>query len=244
MATYVRGFLIPEVVDVHSWFQRCLRDAEKLLTECRHTDKEVMAQDLLDTVTLAYNTFNKNLAEAAEVAAAGAMVGMKERLNEHERPSAGSSPPAADLVIARPLSTGSIATGMVGVGDVAWLRRIINRQTGYGTYWRALEYGTGQHGVPSQVGRILLGVFGGQGGTDANPPQAQYAGGRGPHPVFLSKSKLGEGTSKLAGFGTIRVEMRGKHFIEYGADAAAVKWREDIAAAQERAVQMLDDIKL
>lgn len=244
MAEYVRGFLIPEVLDVHEWFQRCIRDAERLLADCRHTDKEKLAQDLLDTLAVAYNTFNKNLRESAEVAAAGATVGMRDRLNEHERPSAGNSPPAADLVVARALDTGAIATGMVGVGDVAWLRRIVNRATGYGTYWRALEYGTGEHGVPSQVGRILLGVFGGRGGTNANPPQSQFAGGRGPHPVFLSKSRLGSGTAKYAGFGTIRIEMRGKHFIEYGADLAAVKWREDIAAAQERAIQMLDEIKL
>lgn len=239
MPEFVRGFVIPQVTDVHEWFQRCLKDAERLLGDARRTPLEPVAQGIVDDLTLAYNTFNRNLREAAEVAAAQAMVGMKARLEQHERP-VGPRTPASNYVVARPLNTGNLETGMVGVGEIEELKRIRNPD-GYGTFWRALEYGTGQNGVPSQIGRVLLGVFG---MSNPSAPDAQYAGGRGPHPVFLSKTKLAGSLAAQSGFGTIGMEMRGKHFIKYGADEAAVKWRENIAAAQDRALKAIEAIKL
>jgi hypothetical protein len=42
--------------------------------------------------------------------------------------------------------------------------------------------------VPSQLGRIIYGYFYGPGLTPRRAASAQYAGGGGPHPIFVSAS--------------------------------------------------------
>lgn len=247
MAEYVRGFIITEVVQVHEWFQKCLRDAEATLETAKDSPLEDVAQALVDDLTLAYNDFNTNLKGIAETAAKDAQKYMVEKVKEKHRPSAGNSPPATELVIARPLNTdsGSLEFGWVGLGEVSFLNRMINTHTpGYRSYWRALEYGTGQDGVPSQIGRILLGSFTTAGGGNGTPPASQYAGGGGPHPVFMSKTKLGGATGATIGFGTIGKEDEGKHFIRYASELAGTKWRQDVMELQSRVIDILNDIKL
>lgn len=248
MATYVRGFIIPDVVDVHEAFQRVMVQCDRLILEERRLGKSVGAARALADIRIAYRDFNLGLRNAAEKAAERAMKGMIERLDStRRRAETGSSPAIRDLVEANPLNTGQFQTGAVGVANVELLNRAINPHSrGYGTYWRALEYGTGQGQVPSQVGRILYGSFTAAGGTDPTPPMAEFAGGGGPHPVFRSggvgvTSVDGERT---IGLGTIGKEIEAKHFIKYGADEAAVQWRAEIAAVQSRALDELRAIRL
>jgi hypothetical protein len=244
---YVRGLIVHDTVEVHEWFQRCLRDAATALEEAKKGPLEAVARALVDDLTIAYNQFNVDMKELSARAAATATKAMTEKLQAKERPSAGNSPPAAELAKARALETGTGAAemGWVGVGDVTMLNRMVNVHTpGYKSYWRALEYGTGNDGVPSQTGRVLFGAFTTAGGGSPTPPASQYAGGGGPHPVFMSKSRMASPDHSAIGFGTIGKEDAPKHFIEYAMTLAGVEWREAIAKAQERAIKTLDDIKL
>jgi len=255
MAEYVRGFVIPEVADVHLAFSRVIRTAQEAVVKLRGTQLQTAAEATVAELRAAYVDFNDGLAVAARRASVEAMKAMRERLDATQvRPETDASPHLRDLLVARPLTVGKIETGMVGVADVAELDRAINPRTpSYGTYWRAQEYGTGQGEVPSQVGRVLFGYFMAAGGGDPTPPQAQYAGGGGPHPVFqsaggqrnagLAGGYIGQTRSGarggVGGLGTIGVELRPRFFVKFGADAAAVQWRENIAAVQERAIERI-----
>lgn len=252
MTQWVRGFVIPDVADVHASFQKCMADADRLVLlerEAGRRPADMMGPALLADLRLAYRHFTEGLQQAAEKGAAGATKGMKERLKgTQRRPSSGTAPPLEDLLEAAPIRVGNHESGAVGVANVELLNRAVNPHSrGYGPYWRALEYGTGQGDVPSQVGRILYGSFTGPGGASPTPPAAEYAGGGGPHPVFVSH-RAGEPTSlggeRVVGLGTIGKEIEAKRFIRFGADAASVKWRSDIAAVQVRALRELREIRL
>lgn len=245
MAEWVRGFVISDVAEVHAKFAKCISDAELLVAEERRTGVDVGAKALLDDLNLAYRQFQSGLQQTAQRGSRAAMEGMIERLKSNRiRPPSGNTPPLEDLITAAPISVGSgrFETGAVGVANVENLNRATNPHSrGYGPYWRAVEYGTGQDGVPSQIGRILYGAFTDAGGSDATPPLNEYAGGGGPHPVFVSAAN---NESSVNGLGTIGHEVQGKHFIKLGADAAAVKWRADVAEVQARALDQLSGIKL
>lgn len=248
MPTFVRGFVIPDVVTVHELFQRCMTDADRLILEERAAGRSVGGPKLLAELRIAYRDFNLGLRYAADKAAARATKGMIERLKAGRmRPSAESVPALEDLVQAMPLSLGQFETGSVGVANIEMLNRAINPHSrGYGPYWRAIEYGTGQGGVPSQVGRILYGSFTGPGGGGPTRPLPEYAGGGGPHPIFMSG---GGGSTRVdgervVGLGTIGKEIQAKHFIKFGADEASLQWRAEIAAVQQRALDELRAIRL
>lgn len=245
MTEYVRGFVIPDVADTHQRFLRCIGDAEKLAELERRTGKDVGAKLLIRQLTDAYNTLNVNLRESARLAAVNATKGMVERLDStRRRPESGSVPPLRDLVVATPLSVGRMQTGAVGIANLALLERARNPLShGYGSYWRAQEYGTGQGEVASQVGRILFGSFADAGGAGPSAPQGVFAGGGGPHPVFVSGNSLAAGPGTV-GFGTITHEIVAKHFIAWGADEARIGWRADIAQLQSRALNELKAIRL
>lgn len=249
MALWVRGFIISDVGAVHDEFQKVIADAERLVEMEDRSGEEVGGAKLLKDLNDSYDTFNANLKLVADRAAVRATKGMIERLRaDRRRPSSGSVPPLEDLLEASALAPiGRYQTGAVGVGNVDFLNRAVNPHSrGYGAYWRAIEYGTGQGGVPSQIGRILYGSFTSAGGGDATAPMSQYAGGGGPHSVFIAGG-VGAGTVngvRTEGMGTIGKEVPAKHFIQWGADDAAVAWREDLATAQDRAVSELRAIKL
>lgn len=270
-AGYVRGFIIPDVAQTHLLFAKVIRTAEQVVLAtggplpagltARHAAAgagiplRAAAVATLAEMRRAYVQFNDGLRAAAQDASANAVRGMRDRLTATQvRPDTDSSPHLRDLLVAQPLSGGGVQTGAVGVALVSQLERAINRRSpGYGSYWRAQEYGTGAGEVPSQVGRVIFGYFMAAGGGDATPPQAQYAGGGGPHPIFQAAGgtrNFGAGGGFLGGvnagprggrggFGTIGVEIAGRHFIRFGADAAAVLWREQIAAVQARAIEQI-----
>lgn len=252
MTQWVRGFVIPDVAVVHEVFQKCISDADRLVVEERKAGKtpaNMMGPVLLAELRLAYRRFNEGLRQAAEKGAARATKGMIEHLKgTRRRPGTGTAPALEDLLEAAPIRVGNYESGAVGVANVELLNQAINPHSrGYGPYWRALEYGTGQGGVPSQVGRILYGSFTGPGGASPTPPMAEFAGGGGPHPVFISHhagDPASIGGERIAGLGTIGAEIEPKRFIRFGADGAAVRWRGDVAEVQARALKDLRDIKL
>src|SRR5487761_248744 len=242
MPLWVRGFIITDVAAVHKSFRDVIAEAEKLASLERRAGPKVgtNGQRLVKDLSDAYDTFNANLKLLARNAALRAEKGTIEKLRtDRRRPSAGNVPPLEDLVAALPLAPiGKAQTGAVGVGNVDFLNRAVNAHNrGYRSYWRAIEYGTGQEGVPSQLGRILYGSFTQSGGSSPMAPAAQYAGGGGPHPVFIAG---GVGISQIdgvrtIGMGTIGREVPAKHFIQWGADEAQIMWRRDIANMQDRA---------
>lgn len=100
--------------------------------------------------------------------------------------------------------------GGVKVALIEELDKAINPDTGdYGPFWRAQEYGTGSNEVPSQEGRVFHGVFNPSGN---NPDAAQRGLRRGSDLVFQSGA---------GGFGTISVELPGRHFLRDGTAEAA-----------------------
>lgn len=266
MPTWVRGFIIRDINEIHAAFRELLSLSEELarITQGRGASGRFqaggrvdpafasMARDRLLRVRALYDTFNREVRVTAQRGAAEATQGIRDRLDRMQlRPDTDSSPHLRDLIFSAPINIGNIPTGMVGIADVDRLNRAINRRTpGYGPYWRAQEYGTGFGEVPSQVGRIIYGYFDAAGGGDATPPQAQYAGGGGgPHPVFqpVRQQNFGLGgyinrqgfTTTGAGLGTIGAEIQPKGFIRYGADKAAVAWRARLAVIQQQVIDGL-----
>lgn len=243
MTEWVTGFVIPDVAAVHAQFARnieLLVRAESLL---RGTPLGRAASASLGEYRRALLDFNAGLGAAAQAGAIRAQQDIIARLNATQvRTDTDASPHLRDLIRCAPLNVAAVETGVVGIGDVARLDLAVNpRGPGYGPYWTAQEYGTGRGEVKSQVGRILFGYFAAAGGGDLTPPQAQYAGGGGPHPIFQSS---GSGTFSgplggRGGLGTIGVEIRPRHFIEQGKDAAAVAWRNEIDAVQQRAIDRI-----
>lgn len=250
MPEFVRGFVISDVAEVHKQFQQTIRDAERLVALEQQFKMNRGGRKALAEMQGAYRTFNANLRAVAERAAREATKGMVERLAaQRHRPPTGSVPPLKDLVAAVPLAAmGKYETGAVGVANVEFLNRAINPHSrGYGPYWRAVEYGTGQGIVPSQLGRVIYGSFTDAGGANPTAPAAEFGGGGGPHPVFMSRKVLGSssaGGTRTAGLGTIGKEVEAKHYIKYGADHAAIDWRRGVAETQQRALNELGAIRL
>lgn len=249
MPLWVRGYVVTDVAAVHKEFEKCIRDAGILVDLEKRTRQSLGGAKILADLKATYATFNDNLKGVAKLGAERATKGMHERLRANRvRDPTGSTPPLEDLVVAMPLApVGGYQTGAVGVGNVDFLNRAINSHSrGYGTYWRAIEYGTGKDGVPTQIGRILYGSFVGAGGSSPTRPLSEYAGGGGPHPAFVSGGVgvSASGGERVLGFGTIGKEITGKHFIKWGADEAAIAWRSDIAQVQSRALQELRALRL
>lgn len=254
MSTYVRGFVITDVAQVHRAYQKLMADLEELVILERQASGgrslgrgftsgmfkgAANAAAALADVRISYRDFNQGLQRIARKTAATAEKDMIEKLtSDQRRPEKGGSTSLRHLLRAAPLPPiAGYQTGAVGVADVAELNRAINPYSrSYGPYWRAVEYGTGQAGVRSQIGRILYGSFTGAGGSGPTAPSQEMEG---QHPIFISA-----GQKKLSprGFGTIGREVPAKHFIKYGADAAAVQWREELTALQQRAIDELSSV--
>jgi hypothetical protein len=197
-------------------------------------------------------TYRRELNELAARTAAEASASIRQRLAATSvRDPTGVPPHLASLIYSRPLGGIFENTGTVGVARESTLDRAINPNTpGYGPYWRAQEFGTGpqprrpgEPEIPTQVGRVIYGHFYGAGASGpGSRPQAQYAGGGGPHPVFIPSSQRRGPRGGAGGKGTIRHEIQARHFIRDGADLALVSW----AAAMKRidhkaAVQLMSN---
>lgn len=104
--------------------------------------------------------------------------------------------------------------GLVRVGLISELEKIVNPVGMWGTFWRAQEFGTGTDQIPTQVGRLLFGTF----EPSGTPPLASEAG-------------LGIGTDlafapggRNPGLGRISVDLPGRHFLRDGAAAAGERY--------------------
>lgn len=244
MPLYVRGFVIPEVGDVHVAYKRVIAIAlENVTLAIRSGVEASLIKDQLARLEEGYRIFQVNLQAAAVTGAAAATVEMRDKFRSTVKrvETTGNGPSLVALLVARPLTIPGFATGAVGVADVALLDTAINPNSRYGPYWRAQEYGTGADSpegpIRSQKDRVIFGAF--FGGGESSPPIAEYAGGGGPHPIFISHS---DSPSDTPGFGTIGMEIAGRHFIRDGADAALLKWRADIARAQSEAISALSQV--
>lgn len=136
--------------------------------------------------------------------------------------------PSRDLLESHVRSE-ALPLGGVAVGLLDELDKAVNPDTGYGTFWRAQEYGTGTAEVPTQVGRVFHGVFQ---PTGTAPDHTQQGNGRGSDLVFTSAS-----SSDGGGFGTISVELPGRHFLRDGSAEAGKLYQDAMAKLQDRYVQ-------
>lgn len=156
------------------------------------------------------------------------------------RPGTGNKLHLRTLFFCKPLIRN---TGEVGIARESTLDRAKNPFTpGYGTYWRAQEFGTGTVNpggeIPKQTGRVFRGYFYGPGATGAGEvPRAQYAGGGGPHPIFITgKTRSGVRGGK-GGLGEIHKEIKPGHFIRNGANEALIGWRKEMRYFDRRGAQ-------
>lgn len=120
--------------------------------------------------------------------------------------------------------------GIVFVALIEELDKIVNPMGGYGTFWRAQEFGTGvtpdEGGwgeIPGQEGRIIRGVFT-PSGTD--PDAASRGLNQGTDLAFESGG--------AGGWGTINVELPGRHFLRRGVDLAGETYLQRMAELQTR----------
>lgn len=239
MATYERIFVIPDVGRTHILFRDLFRLAEQIEKEAGRTPGAPRAAATMRELLRAYASFNSQLDDLAKVTAAAATKEIRRQIGlTAVRPDTGVKPHLRDLIRCRPLRpAGKLATGTVGIADIDWLNKAINPASPeYGTYWMAQEFGS-----TAQVGRVIRGFFFGSGyGGAPSAPQAQYAGGGGPHPIFVTARSQralygdsgfsgGAGSQGgVGGFGTIRHPIRPRHFIQKGADQALGEWRRGI----------------
>jgi hypothetical protein len=103
---------------------------------------------------------------------------------------------------------------------------------------------------------VIRGYFYGPGlGGNPEVPRAQYAGGGGPHPIFVSANSQrsiygsigygggGGARGGVGGYGTIGREIPARHFIRDGADQARAVWLRGIARVQSDAIAALSPVR-
>lgn len=251
---YVTGFVVTDIAEVHREFDRALRLCDQLNSQpaTRGRARATKAQ-----IQLAYLQFNRELDQLAVASATAATRAIRDRLRKTAvRPATGKRPNLSSAIRSRALRVSKFATGVVGVADIEALDRITNPfSPGYGPYWRAQEHGTGTGEVPSQVGRVIRGYFVGKGGGGSpEPPRSQYAGGGGPHPIFVSAGGQralfgglgfsgGAGSQGgVGGYGTIGAEIRPRHFIRDGAAVAEREWRSGLHAIEAQTIARLSAV--
>jgi hypothetical protein len=125
--------------------------------------------------------------------------------------------------------------GSVSVALVSELDKAVNPVGHWGPFWRAQEYGTGSEEVPSQVGRVIRGIFQPSGTA---PDAAQRGLGVGTDMSFISDAYgTPSASDKESDFGTIEVELPGRHFLRDGTAEAAERYLKAMAAIQQRIVK-------
>jgi hypothetical protein len=121
--------------------------------------------------------------------------------------------------------------GSVKVALIEELDRVVNAN-GYGPFWRAQEYGTGNDGegveIPSQVGRYFRGFF----QPSGTPPQAAQRGLRVGTDLAFESDPSG-------GFGRISVELPGRHFLSCGTAEVGAKYMQRIGELQRDYVRRI-----
>lgn len=256
MATFQRIFVVATAAETHKLFQATILQA-RATDRIRRRAGLGRAAATEKLLLLSYGEWQIGMDRLAIATAANARRAMRARLRATaKRPGTGVRPHLSEVLNARSLSKqGPFSTGMVGIADEEILNRAVNPLSGgrYGPYWRAQEFGTGSPEVPSQIGRILYGFFFGPGLSGApTPPLAQYKGGGGPHPIFVSAASQktlnaqlgfgGRGAGPRGGFGgrgTIDYEIEARHFIRDGADQAYRDWIAGVKTLETEAIRDL-----
>lgn len=247
MAEFVRIFAIANVAQVQLAFNAALTAADRLVVlEARTGVRGGAAAraELLRT----YARFSRDLDDAAKLGAREATAAIIAKIEETRlRPETDKRKHLRDLIESRPANLGlrGLATGAVGVADVAVLNLAIDPDYPRGTYWEAQEYGTTAH-----LGREITGFF--HGGGAPGRPLAQFSGGGAMHknlsPSFSPSAKFtpaaGPGSrGGRPGKGTIRVPLKPRRFIRDGADSARLPWKAAVLSAQDSAVSRLSNVK-
>lgn len=257
MARYARIFVVSDIAEVHRAFDRDFRLLEQLALVERAGNLPQTGVATMRLLELAYANFNRELDDLAKRTAASATDLIKERIRAtraRNRGDTGRGAHMRNMVRSRPLPRiGGLASGAVGVADLDVLDSLRNPLGNYGPYWRAQEYGTGSTEVPAQKGRVIRGYFFGRGfGGTPEVPREEYRGlGVGPAPIFVG---AGAGSAAFGGvgfsggpgrsggrggYGTISVELPGRHFIRDGANAARIQWLNGLRATEYRAQRAL-----
>jgi hypothetical protein len=255
VARYARIFAPTNILTVHELFARDLSLAERIDQLERAKKLPSTAAATITLLERAYADFNRSLDEHARVTARLATTSIKGRIaatRAMNRGDTGRGQHLRNAIRSRALGrSGGLATGAVGVADLDVLDALRNPIGDYGPYWRAQEHGTGTAEVKAQTGRVIRGYFFGRGfGGTPEPPRGQYRGlGAGPHPIFVSGASgaaafgalgFSGGPGKAGGrggFGTISVELPGRHFIRDGANAAEATWQRGLRAIEYRTLR-------
>lgn len=235
MAIYRRIFVITDVAKIHREFGLAIAEAAAVNRRARAKGLRPPAEAIERQLRREHAIFQRRLDELAAATAVRATEQIQHRLKLTARRSAtGEKPGLHDLIKSRPLGRiAGFATGAVGVADEASLDRAIDPDyPQFGTYWQAQEFGTDAH-----VGRRIFGYFGNPGFAQAEVPRAQFAGGRGPHPLF-SPLVVGPRGGR-GGPGEIRTPLRARHFIRDGANLARTSWRAGLEAIETQTIQEL-----
>lgn len=263
MPVYVRTFVVENVVRIHRHYSRSFALVEAIIAEERRAGLPP-SLGTLRLLEASYLKFNRQLDAVAKRTATQADAAIKERIQATRalnRGDTGRGQHLRNSVRSRALPRiGGLAHGAVGVADVRLLDALRNPVGHWGPYWQAQEYGTAapsaRGAIPAQKGRVIRGAFFGRGfAGSGEPPRREFQGLRvGPHPIFVS-SRAGAALFQAAGFtgargvgrrggvaggfGTISVELPGRHFIRDGANAARVNWRSAMRALEFQALRDL-----
>lgn len=264
MAEFQRIFSASDVAQVHRLFLEAMRAARLADLALVSAGRRPRSRATLAELQRAYTAYNDDLATLARRTARDADARMRAKLKASMvRPDTRMSPHLASMIRSRAIRLGvGLESGAVGIADEAFLDRAVNPTSpGFGTYWRAQEFGTGAtdpttgYTVPSQVGRVIFGYFYGPGLTSPTRPMSQYRGGGGPHPIFVTASSAGAQAASIGisnygggkrggkgGRGIISVEIQGKHFIRDGANEALVEWRLGMAKIEASTISRLKSV--
>ena len=219
---YNRGIIVPEILAIHEAYNRIFL---RLASLERNPRTRPQATKALRDLRAAYLQFNRDLNRLATYTAGYATRQIKTHLKQSlVRPATGKSPRLQDAIKSRRLIAGPLATGIVQIADEDELDKVVNPfSPSWGPYWRAIEKGI------DFSGREIRGFFTAAGGGHPwSPPQAQYRGGGGPHPIFRARA--------TGPAGTISRPIKPHRFIEKGANDAAGYFRAEFAVIQNRAL--------
>lgn len=235
MGSYVRIFAVANVAKLHRDFLdaiRLARQIEQTYVRGGHRSQAAAAGATLRELQRAYADFNRDLDRVAKDTATRARKAIRAELAlTRVRPDTGNGPHLRDAIRARPLDVvgGGIATGAVGVADIAVLDQLVDpRNPQYGAYWRSQEYGYRFRG--KQRTGVIGGFFTAGFGAGPFPAESRYAGNPGgiaPHPLFA--------VGKAPGAGLVHFlsPLRPRRFIERGANASEAVWRANLARIEQ-----------
>lgn len=232
MAEYMRIFVIDNIAAIHRAHVEARRELALSNARDRAARRRPGARDSIAELDRLYANFNRDLDRAASTSAARATKAIKARIEQTRvRPETDKPRHLADMVKSRRVSiVPGIATGAVGIADIAELNKAVDPDFPNGTYWEAQEYGTFAH-----VGRQIRGYFYGGGAPIAPPREAQFR----VHSAFSPEGLLTGPRGGSGGKGRIRRPLMARRFIRDGADDAFGPWRAAVQAAENEFVSGL-----